>query len=220
MSSKPPPIGVLSFPVRAHATRNWKPRDILELPLTKNQQLKIVEVKSEHWYIARTTELDQGWVPAAMIKLHATIDSMDITGLYKDWKQKLDIAFGDKQAFDENGNEKTRQKMSEKSFPWLSPEVTACEEMSCMLRKNEKRLGACVHDVEKLLHGAGEVYCAKWLWKEKLKWHPDRFAKKCAKSWKKEGMEVASEMFIVLGELIDKVREAEKKSEEESGVRL
>jgi hypothetical protein len=216
MQSKPPPIGVLHFPVRAHSTTNWKPRDILELRLTKNQQLKIVEVKSEHWYIARTTESEEGWVPAAMIKLHAPIESMDIAGIYRIWKEKVDIAFGAKPVFDENGDQKKSPRMTEKTFPWLPPEMTACEKMSCKLRKKEKPLGACVHDVEMLLQGVGDEYCAKWLWREKLKWHPDQFAKKCGMSWKEEGMEVACEMFIVMEELIEK----EKEKAEEDGVRL
>jgi hypothetical protein len=42
----------------------------------------------------------------------------------------------------------SKPKIDDRSFPWLPPEVCACEEAGCWLRKQEKGLGACAHDVE------------------------------------------------------------------------
>jgi hypothetical protein len=208
-----PSIGVLPFPVRAHSTTNYSPRDILELPLTKNQSLKIIEVKSEHWYIARTTSNDEGWVPAAYIKLHSRIEDMDIPGVFKAWNDKVKIAFGEKEDRDVHGNIKQYRRMVYKTFPWLPNEILTCEEVSCKIRKGEKEFGGCVHDVEMLLKGVGDEYSAKWLFKESLRWHPDRFGRKCNPGWREDGKKIVNEMFTILQELID----AEKKVEREQG---
>lgn len=75
----------------------------------------------------------------------------------------------------------------------------------------EKGLGACAHDMERFLRaGLGEnIYCAKWLRRESLNWHPDRIGKRCEQGWKREGEHIAGEMFVILTDLIDKQRERE-----------
>jgi hypothetical protein len=216
LSRPNPPTCVLPFPVRAHSTTDYRPRDRLELPLSKNQKLEIVDVKSEHWYIARTTNLEEGWVPAAYIKLHSPIEDMDIPGLFRGWEDKVRIAFGGKKEYDADGNVKEYRRVVYKTFPWLPNEVLVCERTICKLRKEEKELGACVHDVEMLLRGVGDEYSAKWLFKESLRWHPDRFGRKCNPSWRDEGTKIASEMFIILQELIDIEKQSENEMERQN----
>jgi len=80
----------------------------------------------------------------------------------------------------------------------------------CKLRKLEKGLGACVHDMEMFLKaGFGEVYGAKCLWVESLAWHPDRVGRKCRAEWMNEGKKVAAEMYVIFGELIEEARKKE-----------
>jgi len=58
------------------------------------------------------------------------------------------------------------------------------------------------------------VYSAKWLRGESLKWHPDRLGQRCESAWRKEGEQVAGEMFMIFGELIEREREWERDGKE------
>ncbi|KAK8868553.1 Phosphatidylglycerol/phosphatidylinositol transfer protein [Apiospora arundinis] len=65
------------------------------------------------------------------------------------------------------------------SFPQLSDEVCICEELTCKFEKEKDGgLAACEHDLEQLLRASGK-YNRDWLRKERLRWHPDQFARKC-----------------------------------------
>ena len=112
----------------------------------------------------------------------------------------------------------TRAKIDHRAFPWLPPEVCACEESSCWLRKQEYSLGACVHDVEVLIKGAGEKYTAHFLWRMSLGWHPDKFVKKFREGFAEEGEKAVREMFNILTELSLKERGKEEKAKREKVV--
>ena len=56
------PKGLLRRAIPAVATHAYSKRDVLELTLTVNQRLHILEAKGDWWFIARTMKGDEGWV--------------------------------------------------------------------------------------------------------------------------------------------------------------
>lgn len=56
--------------------------------------------------------------------------------------------------------------------------------------------------MEKLLRASGE-YNVGWLRKERLAWHPDRFARRCDEGSREVLVGMATEMFEIYDELID-----------------
>ncbi|KIW07403.1 uncharacterized protein PV09_02246 [Verruconis gallopava] len=203
------PQGRLLHALPATATHSYKARDSLELTLTRNQSLRILEAKGDWWYIARTTAGDEGWVPSSYIKLLATPQSLETHTFYLAWSQSVAEAI--------LGGSKSSKghRLDACSFPWLPPEICTCEEPSCRLRKQEQRPGACAHDVESLMKGVGGTrYGAGWLWRQSLMWHPDRFIKKFSDEFVVDGMRAVAEMFTILTELSLQERERERKEKE------
>jgi hypothetical protein len=130
--------------------------------------------------------------------------------MYRTWASQVT------EAFRAPAKGEKKEKLDRRTFPWLPPEVCACEEASCWLRKKEMQLGACIHDVEMLLRGVGEEeYCAAWLWRQSLLWHPDKFVKKFKEGFGEEGMRAVAEMFTIVTEMSHKerAREQERKIE-------
>jgi hypothetical protein len=91
-------------------------------------------------------------VPSSYIPPLEFPQSLDMRTMYNTWANIVSEAFRDPA----KGEEK--EKLDKRTFPWLPPEMCACEEAGCWLRKQETTLGACVHDVEILLRGVGEGY--------------------------------------------------------------
>jgi len=61
---------------------------------------------------------------------------------------------------------------------------------------------ACRHDVERFLRSS-TVYSYAWLRRERLFWHPDRFAQRCDPDFRKELTQKATEMYQIYEELIE-----------------
>ena len=82
------------------------------------------------------------------------------------------------------------------------PEPAAvCKEVSCELRKKENgSIGTCRHEVKSVLQGSGN-YIAAYLKKERLRWHPDKFAGKCDDDLRAEIMAKAAQMYAIFEEL-------------------
>jgi len=87
-------------------------------------------------------------------------------------------------------------------FPQPPAQICTCQLAGCVQRKTDKGLRACRHDMEKLLRASGE-YSMAWLRKERLAWHPDRFARRCAPGSREVLVGMATEMFEIYDELID-----------------
>jgi hypothetical protein len=151
-------------------------------------------------------------VPSSYIKLLESPQALDMRKTFHTWTTKLN------EAFRAPAKGEKKDKLTRLTFPWLPPEVCACELPSCWLRKQDRPLGACIHDVEVLLKGAGDKYEASWLWKMSLGWHPDRFVKKFKESFKEEGMLAVGEMFGILTEMANKEREEESEAKMEKVV--
>lgn len=83
----------------------------------------------------------------------------------------------------------------DKEAPFPRPHRYGCKQKRCI---RGDKLNICHHDVEKTLRGSG-MYSEKWLRKERLRWHPDKF------SGRPEVRDEAQELF----QLIERVREGE-----------
>lgn len=93
------------------------------------------------------------------------------------------------------------------TFPHLPVAVCTCMKTSCTISKaHEEGLKACQHDVEKLLHASGN-YSLQWLRKERLQWHPDKFARRCEPDFRRELDRKATEMYAIFEVLIDAERD-------------
>lgn len=124
--------------------------------------------------------------------------------LYADWAAAVDKTFW----------RDPYTPVDKASFPYLPASVLTCEDATCVGRKNDTPLRACIHDVERFLErGVGEGYRYQWLKQQKVAWHPDRFVQKFVGEWKDEGMKAVAEMFIILKELADKAKERERAME-------
>lgn len=100
----------------------------------------------------------------------------------------------------------TRRKIAFKNIASLTkfPDPPAsqckCAEESCKMRKAEPgALKACLHDVERLVR-QDPNFSHKWLRKERLVWHPDRWARAPAAK-RDEFTKKAGQLFIMYGEM-------------------
>jgi hypothetical protein len=203
-------------PLRAVVILPYKPRDILELELKKNQKLDLLEPKREWWYIARFRNGQQGWVPAKHIRILPQLDDYILGKLFLEWYEKKEVAFGEEKKVEMDSEEaqapgmRRGEKLGKETFPFPPPEIDVCVKVVCKIRKRDKGLGACVHDMERFLKaGFGDVYGAKCLWVESLVWHPDRVGRRCKAEFMSEGNKAAAEMYVILGELIEEARKKE-----------
>lgn len=203
-----------AIPLRAVVTTSHKPRDNLELELKKGQRLLLLEQKGDWWYIAfHPKSKKQGWVPAKHLRILPQLDDYTLGKLFLNWYEKKERAFGgEKKSGMESITEESvrREMLCKETFPFLPLGIDVCDKVVCKMRKMEKGLGVCVHDVEAFLKaGVGELYGSKFLWVESLQWHPDRAGRKCKVDFMVEGKKVASEMYVILQELTAQARKKE-----------
>lgn len=80
--------------------------------------------------------------------------------------------------------------------------ICQCREVVCISYKQaEGSIGACRHDMEALLRASGQ-YTLTWLKKDRLKWHPDQFGKKCDSIFRTELSQKSTQMYSLYEELI------------------
>jgi len=98
------------------------------------------------------------------------------------------------------------QKKTLTTFPHLAVSLCICNNVECRGRKAEEGgLGACQHDVERILRASGN-YSMEWLRKERLQWHPDRFGRRCHPDFKEALQKKATELYSIFETLIEKER--------------
>ncbi|QDS68959.1 hypothetical protein FKW77_008779 [Venturia effusa] len=199
-------------PLKALVTEPHKPRDILELEVKRGAKLLLLEPKGEWWYVARHIKSGkEGWVPAKHIRILPQLDSYTMSKLFLEWYDKKEVAFGDgskARLLGEGVEGVKRERVNRDTFPLPPPEVDVCDKVVCKMRKLEKGLGVCAHDMEAFLKaGVGELYGAKFLWKESLQWHPDNVGRKCRNDFVDEARKLVSEMYVIFQELIAQARE-------------
>lgn len=77
-----------------------------------------------------------------------------------------------------------------------------CQDLGCVARKKDNRnIKVCKHEMEVVLRGSGQ-YNIKFLRTERLRWHPDQFARKCEILAKQQLPAKAAQMFAIMEELI------------------
>jgi len=222
----------LPNPVRAIATRSWPGRDETDMTIWKHQPLLIVSIESDTWCLARDPRGGESYVPRAYIEFLSPVsgvsDESAAAQAYRNWTTQVARVLEGAGRSTVDGSDERRQKeeamksvakldegdrikwnrVDVETFPFPPKEVRTCELPRCKERKAETRLGACKHDVERLLKGVGREYNAAWLWRESLKWHPDRWVRFLADDFV-EGKRVVTEIFVIIKELADEKREQE-----------
>lgn len=79
-----------------------------------------------------------------------------------------------------------------------------CRDLGCIARKQEPyNINVCAHEMEAVLRGSHQ-YGIKFLRSERLRWHPDRFARVCDSSAKQSLGAKAAQMFAIIEELLMK----------------
>lgn len=86
-------------------------------------------------------------------------------------------------------------------FPHLPTAARTCRERDCESRRADTGLLSCRHDVESLLRTSPR-YSEEWLRSERLRWHPDRFGRKCHPRHKAALEKQATAMYVIFEELI------------------
>ena len=227
----------LPQPVRAIATRTWHATQEIEMTIFKYQPLLIVTIESDTWAKARNAAGEELYVPRIYLKFHGAVSSvsigMSLVQAYRTWREQVDGVLKDARDLgktkkeleadkkerpeaeaEEPGGGKGKVKMKTwvqfETFPFLPKDVCTCEQPQCVSRKSDTGLGACRHDVERLLRGGVEgAYSGKWLREESLKWHPDRWEKILEEDFRAEGKKMVTEMFVILKTLEQERTEAE-----------
>ncbi|KAG4427931.1 hypothetical protein IFR05_016587 [Cadophora sp. M221] len=108
---------------------------------------------------------------------------------YADWSRACDKFFSDKSGTTSFPN----------PAPFL-PKGAKCREKTCV---RGEELGVCHHELRSLFKG-NERFALSWLKRERLRWHPDRFAGRIGRGEdKREARELAKEMFRLVQRLVD-----------------
>jgi len=213
------------------------------MTIFKHQPVLIVTIESDTWAKARNAAGEELYVPRIYLKFHGVVSSVS-TGVslveaFRVWREQVDGVLADardlgktrkelqadkkeKRVAEEKGGGKGKIKMKTwvefETFPFLPKDVCTCGEPQCVSRKSETGLGACRHDVERLLRGGVEgAYSAKWLKEESLKWHPDRWEKILDQDFRAEGKKIVTEMFVILKMLEQEKMEAEREFDKVRG---
>ncbi|KAF1812375.1 hypothetical protein P152DRAFT_458750 [Eremomyces bilateralis CBS 781.70] len=205
-------------PHPARATRNWTPRDEFELKLKKDQKIFILTEEGPWWYTARTADGKEGYVSPHIVSLDKNHRGSEIQGssepprytkgsMFEKWVGKAEKAFN-------------APMSSLDEFPTLPKEIIqkhsqkGCQIVACRVLKYglAERPGteavegvairACQHDIIALLNSGGDD---AWGWgvENHKKFHPDWFGRRCKESFKEKGSEMASELFVLMGQVCD-----------------
>ncbi|KAL2074217.1 hypothetical protein VTL71DRAFT_7995 [Oculimacula yallundae] len=114
---------------------------------------------------------------------------------YVAWSQVCDKFF--------SGTDKSGAVSFPNPGPFV-PAISKCKEIRCT---REELLGVCRHELRSLFKGNVSFGLA-WLRRERLRWHPDRFAARIGRGEdKREAREMAGEMFGLVQRLVEEFEE-------------
>lgn len=202
------------------------------MTIFKHQELLVVSLEGDYWAKVRSRPAgEEQYVPRAFINflepVSAVADEDQARPAYRNWVTQVERVLKDSGRAGDGSDERREReaelrkagklgeeermgwtKIDFETFPFPPKEICSCEVDSCKVRKEEMSLGACKHDVERLLKGVGKDYNASWLWRESLKWHPDKWVRFLANDFV-EGERCVTEMFVIIKGLADERREAE-----------
>lgn len=106
---------------------------------------------------------------------------------YRTWQKDCDAYFA------------MQNKSTFISFP---KPAQPCRDQGCVSRrKDTKNLATCKHEVASLYKGSGKNLVAL-LKAERVRWHPDKFGRGCAVEKRSELQSKASQMFVILQEIL------------------
>ena len=178
---------------RSLRTGRPHPVDTDELYLKYGETLKVLQEIDENWLIAENRDGDRGWVFRTWVKSGDSLP-VNVTDVYIEWKDTCDAALG---------------RGSIKVFPGFVKEMDVCKDDKCAhLKKQPQNFGVCKHDVAWLLKGSGRM-SLDFLKEERVRWHPDRFARSCHPEFKEQLTKKAQYLFVLIGQIMGDMKRSE-----------
>lgn len=171
---------------RAHKTDTW------ELPLKKNERIKVIKDMGNDWYMAENRDGVLGWVHGSMIDFGRDRMHMEPRTAYTHFV--ADVG-------------KLLRAGGLRVFPNLSNYMNACTRDAC--QDKGEGPGICIHDLYTLLQGSGK-YTLEFLKSERNKWHPDRFARYCDPAHRAGLVKKAQALFVLFGVLMERIEKEQQ----------
>ncbi|KAF2271758.1 uncharacterized protein EI97DRAFT_437538 [Westerdykella ornata] len=171
----------------ARAIRKGRPRpsDTWDVKFAKNDIVEILEDLGRDWYYLRKEK--NGTKGTA----------------HGSW---LDFTYQAFQTFQQD-SDKLFSRKDNSTFITLPPVMYFCQEIKCKEEKrDDNKPDFCNHELEKLLRRSGNYSC-KLLRQQRIKWHPDQFAKYCREDCREVLTRKADSLCAMLGSLLAKEKE-------------
>ncbi|KAF2119228.1 hypothetical protein BDV96DRAFT_642265 [Lophiotrema nucula] len=164
---------------RSHATDAW------ELPVKKGEVLDDLGDIGNGWRYCRNKRGQQGYVHTSWLDFNYGRHTKDH---YQHFAELTSTIF---------------EARALTAFPDLSGFASLCAEKTCKATKDDANgIGICAHALEKVLRGSGH-YTVDFLKDERVKWHPDKFARLCHPDYQESLKKKAECMFVFFGMLLD-----------------
>ncbi|KAF2648924.1 hypothetical protein K491DRAFT_573696, partial [Lophiostoma macrostomum CBS 122681] len=162
---------------RPHRTDTW------ELPMKKDQRVKVYKDQGNDWYLVENMQGKQGFAHSSWLDLKRI--QVDV---YQEFVHDVDAKF----------------KLGTITvFPNMRLFVVdRCSKEECKHNKAAGDLNICAHELEHLLRGSG-CYSHAFLKEERNKWHPDKFARHCHPAHRDDLKRKSQELFVMMGLLMD-----------------
>jgi hypothetical protein len=170
---------------RSHPTDAW------ELKLKKGERIKVLEDGGNNWFIAMRGDGKKGYVHATWLDFQDLRPHADPREAYARWTADT---------------EKWLHSRAVRDFLSPSSYMNICMKEPCKPMKQEG-VGICVHDLHELLRGSGQ-YSLDFLWTQRNRYHPDKFARYCHPDNREELKAKAEGLFVLFGVLMDMLENA------------
>lgn len=163
------------------------PKDTWELNLRKDELVDILKDQGKDWYQVRNPRGLVGFAHATWLDFNYPKHARPATA-YVQFQKYCEKLF-------RSGDIIT--------FPDVSEYIDVCGRSKCKeAKEGSNGPKTCVHDLERLLKGSG-CYSYAFLKEERIKWHPDMFARRCHPNARELLTKKAEAMFVMIGNLMD-----------------
>lgn len=162
--------------------------DAWEVEVKKGEKVKVWRDMGQDWWIIETKKGKTGYCHGSWLDFGAVVQQEERGAhqrLLKDLAEQLELGLI-------------------KKFPSMADYVPVCAVAGC--RAAAVLPGVCVHNLAQMLQGS-DRYSAEFLKKDRLAWHPDKFAKWCAPEAAKDLKAKAEQVFKLFGILLEEVEE-------------
>lgn len=161
----------------------------------KGEKVKVFRDMGRDWFIAQGKKGAQGWVHGTWLDFGGSKLPVDPQSAYMQFREDLHKVLVPGQLCE---------------FLAMRNYVDSCTKPDCRaLKEDADSLGVCVHDLLVLLRGSGE-YSYEWLKVERNLWHPDRFTRFCHATHAARLKQMAEQMFVLFGVLMEMSKEEMK----------